>query len=267
MILVTGDAGFIGSHFVKELTARGEAVVGFEAHDVDYPIDLDGIDLIIHNGAVSSTTETDLYRLWKYNVDFSIRLFQEAAKYNIPVKYASSAAVYGKNSGIGFSYADVGPLNQYAMSKLTVDYWVLDHLDELGPIQGFRYFNVYGTNEIHKGDQASPVSKFSWQAKRDGVIKVFEDSERFYRDFVWVGDVATCVLDNNFGTGIYDVGTSEPISFQHVAELVARKYDVPVQHVPFPDHLKNKYQAYTCAKQENWPITFNFKTVKEYLNV
>ena len=109
----------------------------------------------------------------------------------------------------------------------------------------------------------SPISKFTQQAKEDRVIKVFEDSEYAFRDFVCVNDVVDVVLNNTSGSGIYDVGTGEPISFEVVAELIAEKEGAEIETIPFPPNLKDKYQEYTCA-DNSW-YEYNYKSVKEYI--
>ena len=91
-------------------------------------------------------------------------------------------------------------------------------------------------------------------------------SDQFYRDFVNVDDVINVVLNNKKNSGIYDLGTSTPISFKEVAELVANKFNGSIIEIPFPDHLKGKYQPYTCAKNEWDNEEIEFKTVKEYLD-
>ena len=182
-----------------------------------------------------------------------------AAKHSIPVKYASSASVYGNQVGI------INPLNYYALSKVTVDYWVEDNLDKFPLIQGFRYFNVYGDGEGHKGNQASPVSKFTKEIKETGKLKLFEGSQDFLRDFVCVDDIVNLVLDNGKKSGIYDLGTSAPVSFQFVAECCIKKYGGDIEYIPFPDHLKGKYQDYTCAKKL-WG-DYIFTTIPKYLNL
>ena len=143
-----------------------------------------------------------------------------------------------------------------------MDYWVQDNMDRFELVQGFRYFNVYGDGEDHKGDQASPIHKFAKQIKETGKLKLFEESENFWRDFVCVDDVVDIVLNNDKPSGIYDLGTSNPITFQEVGELVAEKYNGTIEYIPFPEHLEGKYQDYTCAKKE-WD--YKFTTVKEYL--
>ena len=260
MIILTGNNGFIGKAFENKLNHkdlyRVEAEGAFKFLE-EYE-DWDNVELILHQGAISSTIETDVEKIYKYNIDFSIKLFEKAIEYKIPVKYASSASVYGKMlTGI------INPLNFYAISKVTVDYWVQDHIDEFLLVQGFRYFNVYGKGEDHKGNQASPVQKFTEQIKEDGKLKLFEGSHKFQRDFICVDDIVNIVLDNDKPSGIYDLGTSNPTSFQEVAELIATKYNGEIEYIPFPDHLKGKYQAYTCAEEE-WG-DYEFKTVRNYV--
>ena len=261
MIILTGANGFIGANFLAHLDQRGKTVIKVEENNcLNFRSTFkswDEVELIIHQGAISSTVETNLKKIFSNNIEFSQWLFEKAAKYNIPVKYASSASVYGNEQGI------INPLNYYALSKVTVDYWVQDNMDRFPLIQGFRYFNVYGTPEDHKGNQASPVSKFAKQVEETGKLELFEGSDKFLRDFIWVGDIIKIVLDNDKGSGIYDLGTSNPVSFQHVAECVAEHYFGEIEYIPFPEHLKSKYQTYTCAKKE-WG-DYKFKTVKEYL--
>ena len=260
MIILTGYEGFIGKAFEKKLDPENLYRVGQSGADLflEQYEDWDKVELILHQGAISSTVETDLNKIHKYNVDFSIKLFEKAIEYQIPVKYASSASVYGTSSN-----HEMNPLNYYAISKLQVDYWVLDNIDKFKSIQGFRYFNVYGDGEEKKGDQASPVSKFTKQLFESGKLKLFKGSTNYFRDFICVDDIVNIVLDNDKPSGIYDLGTSDPVSFEQVAEWVAAKYNGKIEHIPIPPHLKDKYQGYTCAKKE-WG-DYSFITVEEYL--
>lgn len=257
MIILTGCNGFIGKNFKSKL----DDIIELDHQNCWNFIrefkDWESVDLIIHQGAISSTIETDINKIHSWNVDYTLLLFEFAIKYGIPVRYASSASVYGNQQGI------VNPLNYYAISKLQIDYWVIDNLDKFSSIQGFRYFNVYGNHEDKKGDQASPVSKFTKQIKETGKLKLFEGSENFLRDFICVDDIVDIVLDNKNESGVYDLGTSNPISFKYVAESVANKYNGEIEYIPFPDHLKGKYQDYTCAKKE-WG-DYQFKTIEDYL--
>ena len=104
------------------------------------------------------------------------------------------------------------------------------------------------------------VSKFAKQVQENGKLKLFEGSDKFLRDFICVDDIVDLVLNNKKKSGIYDLGTSKPVSFQHVAECVAKKYNGEIEYIPFPDHLKGKYQDYTCAKP-TWG-DYKFTTVR-----
>ena len=123
---------------------------------------------------------------------------------------------------------------------------------------------MYGQGEDHKGDQASPVHKFTKQVKETGKLKLFEGSGKYLRDFIWVGDIVEVVLNNDKPSGIYDLGTSNPISFKLVAELIAAKYNGEIEYVPFPEHLKGKYQYLTIAEKV-WD--YQFINVAQYLNL
>ena len=261
MIIVTGSKGFIGQNFLKALKDKEikEVEKNDSWHFRQTFNDWNKVELILHQGAISHTTSTNLKALQHFNVEFSQWILQQAIKYQIPIKYASSASVYGH------TITDMNPLNYYAISKLTVDYWIQDHIDEFSFIQAFRYFNVYGEGEENKGDQASPVHKFTKQVKETGTLKLFEGSQSFFRDFICVDDVVDIVLNNDKPSGIYDLGTSNPISFQEVGELIANKYEGEIEYIPFPLHLNNKYQRYTCAEKK-WG-DYKFTTVKEYLQI
>ena len=261
MIIVTGSKGFIGRNFLKAFEDTDDVIIPVDSDIIEWMVDgfkdWHKVDLVIHQGAISSTVEKDIDKIHYYNVHLTLKLFEKCIKYGIPVKYASSASVYGNLQGV------FNPLNYYAISKLQIDYWVQDNIDEFSLIQGFRYFNVYGNGEGDKGDQASPVSKFTKQVKETGKLKLFEGSDNFYRDFVCVDDIVHLVLNNRKRSGIYDLGTSNPVSFQHVAECVAKKYNGEIEYVRFPNHLKGKYQDYTRARGE-WG-DYIFTTVERYL--
>ena len=217
MIILTGSAGFIGKNFLKHLDQPVIEVEKDDAFKFLSSFDRwEEVSLIIHQGAISATTERNIATLHHNNVAFTLMLFEYAIKYQIPVKFASSASVYGNQQGI------VNPLNYYAITKLQIDYFIQDNLDKFSSIQSFRYFNVYGDGENHKGDQASPISKFTQQIRETGKLKLFEGSDKFLRDFICVDDIVNVVLNNEAPSGIYDLGTSKPISFQEVAELVAK---------------------------------------------
>ena len=258
MIILTGSQGFIGQNFLKTLK---EPVLQVEQQNCFEFLqsfeNWNEVSLILHQGAISSTTERDINKLHHYNVEFTLLLFEKAIEYQIPVKFASSASVYGNTQG------EINPLNYYAITKLQVDYFIQDNLDKFSHISSYRYYNVYGNQEDHKGDQASPISKFTKQVRETGKLKLFTGSHEFLRDFVCVNDIVNVVLDNDKPSGIYDLGTSKPISFQEVAELVIQKEGGEIEYIPFPDHLRDKYQTYTCAQKE---FDYKFMSVASYLS-
>ena len=95
-ILVTGYKGFIGSHVYDYLVEEGHDVAGYDWDEsygcLPYVRDL---DWVIHLGAISSTTETDVSKVFAHNYDFSIKLYNECCAYGVNMQYASSASVYG----------------------------------------------------------------------------------------------------------------------------------------------------------------------------
>ena len=255
-VIVTGATGFIGKRLVEKLKQVWE-VVELDQNNcwqcLDWEIlEWNDIEAIFHLGAISDTTCDNPIQINEYNVKYSICLFMLAASRGIPVKYASSASVYGMTQTI------MNPLNFYAQSKLMVDTWVEQNIKDFSHIQGFRFYNVYGPGEEDKvkRGQASPVSTFAQQAKETGKIKLFEGSAQFLRDFIHVDDVIEVMLDNDKGSGIYDLGTSKTTSFEEVGECVANRYNAEIEYIPFPVHLKGKYQEFTKAQDEGWKIDF-----------
>ena len=257
MNIVTGHKGFIGSHLFKKLPKS----IGVEQDDAFKFLnefnDWKKVDCVYHMGGISSTTETDLGKIFLNNVHFTQRLFEKCIQYKIPVKYASSASVYGNQ------YPNINPLNYYSLSKATIDFWVMDNITKFSNIVGYRFFNVYGRNEKHKEDQASVVYQFMRQCEKKKPIKVFRGSENYIRDFICVEDVVNVILSFQKPSAIYDLGTSNPISFMDVANKIANRFDGTIQYMDFPHHLVRKYQYTTCARKE---FDYNFMTVDEWLD-
>lgn len=294
MIIVTGGAGFIGSNIIKRLNSRSVSdILIVDDVNQDKESNLEhltfadimstddfygrfnnwlNIEAIFHEGAISSTTEKDPTRIDQYNLQPSYWLIDQAVQHDVFLSYASSASVYGDSN----TFKENQPLmarSLYASSKMRIDQYVysmlLDYPD--ARIQGWRYFNVYGNNENHKKDQASPVTKFRHQAETTGKIKVFKGSENFQRDFVCVDDVADVKLRSfELGfSGIYNLGTGSAISFRQVAETVAEKYSADIEEIDFPQELINQYQKYTCSDNTRLLSVlgdYQFKTVKSFLS-
>lgn len=244
-ILITGYKGFIGQNIVNALKNDHELTL-FEVGQE--PPEFEGLDWCIHLGAITSTTERDVEKIMALNHDFSCMILMACQLNNVNLQYASSASVYGTLN----SFKEDGPVDPkspYAWSKYLFDRNVLRQKYDNIVVQGFRYFNVYGPYEDHKGDQASPYHKFEKQAKEKGVITLFHDSDKYFRDFVPVETVVN--VHKKFfevkESGIWNIGTGTPKSFQQVADEIAKKYNASIEYIPMPENIKNQYQSYTCA--------------------
>ena len=277
MIVVTGGAGFIGSNLVRGLNRRGitdvlvvddmehgEKHLGLNALAftdlIDYRDFLEhlddyedaGIEAVFHQGACSDTMVHDGRFMLRVNYEYSKRLLAFALG-RCPFVYASSAAVYG-HGGAGFREepACESPLNVYGFSKMLFDRWVRRVLPRAeSQVVGLRYFNVYGPQENHKGRMASVVFKFHQALAAGGRLEIFEGSEDFVRDFVFVDDVVDLnlfFLDHPEKSGVFNCGTGHPESFLELARCVASHYEgAEIAEIPFPDALREKYQAFTQA--------------------
>ncbi len=245
-ILITGNRGFIGSHAEREFRKLGHEVVTYEWEPDRLPR-IEGLDWVLHFGAISSTTERDVEKVMRQNTDFCIWLYHECAKYNVNLQWSSSASIYGLGSDFRES-APVDPRSPYAWSKYLFEHYVSKHPSK-NLCQGFRYFNVWGDNERHKGSQASPYHQFTLQAQTTGIIKVFEGSENFRRDFVPVEQVIKTHIQflDIQESGIWNVGTGTTQSFMDIALDIAQQHRVSIATIPFPKHLEYSYQKYTCA--------------------
>lgn len=245
-ILITGNRGFIGSHAQRTFIKAGHEVVTYE-WNLDSLPRIEGLDWVLHFGAISSTTERDVAKVIEQNLDFSIWLYNECTKYNVNLQWSSSASVYGLGSDFRES-APVDPRSPYAWSKYLFEHHIAKNPSKI-TCQGFRYFNVYGDNERHKGSQASPYHQFTLQAQTSDSIKVFVGSENFRRDFIPVEQVIDTHIQflDVTESGIWNVGTGQTKSFMDIALEIAEKYKVGISTIPFPKELEYSYQKYTCA--------------------
>lgn len=224
-------------------------------------LDQHGLEAIIHMGACSATTERDARYLIHNNFEYTKQLALLAQRCNARFIYASSAATYG-DGACGFNDDEstldsLRPLNMYGYSKQLFDQWAA-HQGLLDKIVGLKFFNVFGPNEYHKGDMSSLVIKAYHQILSTGKIALFRSYRDEYadgeqmRDFVYVKDVvdmALYFLDKPAINGIYNIGSDGAHSWNTLATAIfaALGRVTNIEYVEMPEHLKEKYQYYTCS--------------------
>lgn len=283
MYLVTGGAGFIGSHIVKALNDRGdtEITVVDDLSDgqkfvnlsdctiADYMdkselagrIESGNLDrdfkAIFHQGACTNTMEHDGLYMMENNYTFSKLLLHYALENQVPFVYASSGATYGNSSNFEVDPTNERPLNVYGYSKLVFDQhvrWQLARSEST--IVGLRYFNVYGPRETQKGKMASMVYRLYCQLRDTGKAKLFKGTDGYdageqLRDFVFVEDVVKVNLalaETEPVKGIFNCGTGEARTFNAIANCLIKTLGKgKIDYIDFPKELEGKYQSYTQA--------------------
>ena len=300
-IVVTGAAGFIGSNLIQGLNARGIndiiavddltmgdkfknladlQIADYVDADDFYELFAEGafgdVEAVFHEGACSDTMELDGKYMMDNNYTVSCELFQACQDQGTRLLYASSAATYGGSSTFNEAPEFEKPLNVYGYSKLLFDQRLRR---ELGPnfqntsnqVAGFRYFNVYGPREQHKGRMASVAYHQFNQFISDGKVKLFGEYGGYspggqMRDFVFIDDVVAVNLwffDHPDQSGIFNLGTGKAQPFNDVAISVINALRQSrneaalsieeavrgglIDYIEFPPALVGKYQSYTQA--------------------
>ena len=294
-VVVTGAAGFIGSNIIQGLNARGVTdIIAVDdltqgdkflnladLHITDYvdAADFYGrftqgaygkVSAVFHEGACSDTMESNGQYMMQNNFGVSCQLFEACQAQGVRLLYASSAAVYGGSDTFIESPEFERPLNVYGYSKLLFDQWVRRQTNRFGQatqVVGFRYFNVYGPREQHKGRMASVAYHQFNQFKAEGAVKLFGANDGYEagaqkRDFVYIDDVVAVNLwfyDHPTQSGIFNLGTGKAQPFNdvalsvvqgltgHTATLEAIVANEVIRYIDFPQALKGKYQSYTQA--------------------
>lgn len=300
-IVVTGAAGFIGSNIIKGLNARGiDDIIAVDdlthgdkfrnladlqiADYVDaddfYDLFAEGaygqVEAVFHEGACSDTMELDGKYMMDNNYTLSCELFHACQDQGTRLIYASSAATYGGSDTFRESPEFEKPLNVYGYSKLLFDQRLRRELGArfegaATQVAGFRYFNVYGPREQHKGRMASVAFHQFNQFQAEGKVKLFGEYGGYgpggqMRDFVFIDDVVAVnlwFLDNPKQSGIFNLGTGKAQPFNDVALAVVNTLrkgqnatalsleDAArgglIDYIDFPPALVGKYQSYTQA--------------------
>ena len=272
MIILTGAGGFIGSVVLGYLNSQRvtdiiivddlpyenqyKNLIGKQYNRLVSIDDIDAIDEnitgVIHIGANANTLETNWSSIYATNVKSTRKWNVFCKQRKIPFIFTSSASVYGNGSG---------PMNQYAFSKL------LSENEVEGVV--LRLFNVYGPNEYHKGRMASTILHWFGQINETEEITIFENSKNYFRDFVWVEDIAKTIyhfMFENYQPGIYDLGSGSSMDFETVADLVISNTNKGKKRfVDMPDDLKKQYQINTLADTKS--LTKSGLDVKSFTQV
>jgi ADP-L-glycero-D-manno-heptose 6-epimerase len=289
MIIVTGAAGFIGSNLISGLNAKGyrDLVLVDDFSRPDRARNYEGksysalverrefpgwlrdhhrqVQMIVHLGARTDTTEFDWEVFLELNLDYSKELFNLCVEFGLPLIYASSAATYGLGEhGYVDSHqvvTELQPLNPYGRSKNEFDRWVLEQ--ERTPFfwAGLKFFNVYGPNEYHKGRMASVVYHAFMQIAETRSMKLFRshhpdfgDGEQA-RDFIYVKDVVDVIIflmENCPENGLYNLGTGEARTFLDLVTntFLAMEIEPSTSFIDTPEDIRDKYQYFTEADME-----------------
>lgn len=293
MILITGAAGFIGSALVWKLNELGrndliltdklrteEKWKNIAKRDYYDWVNRDElfdwlsveenaakIDVVVHMGACSATTEPDGDFLMRNNYEFSKKLWEFCTERQIQFIYASSAATYGMGE-LGYDdkidlkgHLALRPLNKYGYSKKIFDVWALKQ--EATPKQwvGIKFFNVYGPQEYHKGRMASMVFHSYNQGIENGYVKLFKSHKDGFedggqlRDFVYIKDVVNVMnyfIENEKVNGIFNLGTGMARSFEDLGKntLLSGGMKDRIEYIDMPMDLRGRYQYYTKADMQ-----------------
>ena len=286
-ILITGGAGFIGSnlafyfqnnhpqakvvvldsfrsgeklsngnlksfgHFKNLLGFSGEIISG-DINDKDLLYNLEKnykFDYIFHEAAISDTTALEQDLMIKTNVNAYKDLLELALKHNANMIYASSAATYG-NAPSPQKVGCEAPQNVYGFSKLSMDYLSYEYMKSVNiKIVGLRYFNVYGKNEYFKNTTASMVLQFGHQLLAGKNPRLFEDSDKILRDFIYIEDIiqANIKAMEPKKSGVFNVGTGKARSFQSIVDILQKELGTNATCEYIPNPFIGSYQFHTEA--------------------
>ena len=212
------------------------------------------VKVIVHLGAISSTTCNDPNLILENNIRLSIRLKIGVIKNLKRFIYASSAATYGDGNN-GFldnqilsTYQNL-PLESLWLVKTNYRFKLFFKKIWQKQLVGLKFFNVYGPNEFHKDEMRSIVLKIYEQVKSKKSIKLFKSHNKNYkdgeqlRDFIYVKDVVKVIswfINNPNKNGLFNVGSGLPRSFKDVTNAVFRNFNYPkkITYIKTPENIE-----------------------------
>lgn len=310
-ILITGGAGFIGSNLafhIQDMFPSAQIVIfdifrsderlsngnrkslgsyanliGFEGKvlcgDLKNNNDLDAVkniqfDYIFHQAAISDTRVYDEELVFRTNVNSFYKILDIVRESGAVLVYASSAAQYGDLAApqtVGIER----PNNPYGYSKYAMDQIARKFTaeNESTKVIGLRYFNVYGPNEFYKGMSASVALRLGLQILGGSKPKLFEGSDKIFRDFIYIDDVvqANVKACSASQSGIYNIGTGESRSFQDVADILlaelASSLNIEYIENPYSDYQYDTRADVLCSREAlNFESKFDLEAgIKAYV--
>lgn len=312
MIVITGAAGFIGSCLISKLNKEGhenlilvddfsqlQKIDNYHTKNFIHKIERSHflewfeehapeVNFVYHIGARTDTTEFNVELFNELNLNYTKSIWNTCTKHFIPLVYASSAATYGLGE---FGYDDdeskinlLKPLNPYGDSKNDFDKWAITQKTCPPKWAGFKFFNVYGPNEYHKGRMASVIFHSFNQINEKGQVKLFRSHNPNYtdggqlRDFVYVKDLVDVLYftyGENIKNGIYNLGSGKARTFLDLAKATFKALgkEPNIEFIDTPIDIRDKYQYFTEANMSKLiaqgykkPFTSLEDGVKDYVS-
>lgn len=312
MIVITGAAGFIGSCLISKLNKEGhenlilvddfsqlQKIDNYHTKNFIHKIERSHflewfeehapeVNFVYHIGARTDTTEFNVELFNELNLNYTKSIWNTCTKHFIPLVYASSAATYGLGE---FGYDDdeskinlLKPLNPYGDSKNDFDKWAITQKACPPKWAGFKFFNVYGPNEYHKGRMASVIFHSFNQINEKGQVKLFRSHNPNYtdggqlRDFVYVKDLVDVLYftyGENIKNGIYNLGSGKARTFLDLAKATFKALgkEPNIEFIDTPIDIRDKYQYFTEANMSKLiaqgykkPFTSLEDGVKDYVS-